>query len=59
MLQFAIPLCAARTWKTEHYFHEVDEPGSGCDDGWDFSPLQAAFFGLLFGVESRRSEHAN
>ena len=41
MLQFAVPLCAARTWKSEHYFYEVDEPGSWCDDGWDFSPLEA------------------
>ena len=28
-------LCAARTWKSEHFFYEVDEPGSRCDDGWD------------------------
>ena len=34
MHQFAVPLCAARTWKSEHYFYEADEPGSGCDGGW-------------------------
>ena len=35
MLQFAVPLCSARNWKSEHFFYEVDEPGSKCDDGWD------------------------
>ena len=25
----------ARTWKSEHFFYEVDELDSSCDDGWD------------------------
>ena len=39
--------------ETGHYFYEL-HVAETCDDGQDFSPLSAAFFGLLFGVEARR-----
>ena len=40
-LQFRF--CVARTWKFEHYFYEVNESGSACDDGWHFCCFFAAF----------------
>ena len=54
MLQFAIFFCVARTWKSENYFHEVNESGSVCVcvvmDG--IFAVFSSIFGLLFGVES-------
>ena len=47
----AVLLCAVRTWKPESPFHEL-HLAELCDDGLVFSPLSAAFFGLLFGVEA-------
>ena len=38
-----------------HELHVADTR----DDGQHFSPLSAAFFGLLFGVEARRFRIAN
>ena len=32
----------ARTWKSEHYFYEVNDSGSVCDDGGFFLLLSAA-----------------
>ena len=52
------PLRDARTWKTGHYFCELHVAETS-DDGQHFSPLSAAFFGLLFGVEARRFRVAN
>ena len=44
----------ARTLKTGHCFYELHVAETS-DDGQHFSPLRAAFFGLLFGVEARVS----
>ena len=52
MLLVAVLLCAVRTWKTGQYFYELHVADTS-DDGENFSPLSAAFFGLLLGIEAR------